>query len=252
LLLTLVAFSVFYARDLADRLFSSEEVIAYQELVKRESQIGPDPLPSSCAGMAKQWQGYVDRFPGSRLVEAAIEKQKSWQASEAAEIRRGFVITLLKAEIQPRSGERGSSAGESWDGGIFEADLLPDVYAQLVMDGTVVSETPVVMNSLHPEWAVKSRKIQASDEKTVKLVLVERDQFGAVALSLLPMLGTGCTSAVGTLAGIKKLSDASADRSNDDLVGEWEGSIRQLLTHELLEFGDCRALVVKVERPERN
>jgi len=66
------------------------------------------------------------------------------------------------------------------------------------------------------------------------------------------MLGTGCTSAVGTLAGIKKLSDASADRSNDDLVGEWEGSIRQLLTHELLEFGDCRALVVKVERPERN
>jgi hypothetical protein len=233
------------AKFSADLRSLREDSAEYESDLKKEVDESKSQLPSDCRRMVKMWQDYLDRFPNSRNADAARQKKSRWDAKLKEETERGFHIILEEAEVEKVKGaSHGLMAGHPWDPQFFEANLPPDPYAVLLVNGQPVGYSLPARDTYHSVWHKESDALHVSDEQEVSILVRDRDVAEKAAVLL---LGKNLFSFSGVAA-----ATAAIKQDNDDDICRWNGTIHDLIEkgeNGLNHVGDCIRLRVKVTRP---
>jgi hypothetical protein len=222
-----------------------EEYFEYQRVKILQLAESDPQLPSDCAKMVKLWDGYIARFPNSVFTGLARESKRRWESRQQEEMKRGFYIIFDEGEVNRVKGSsHGLMAGHSWDPQFFEAQAAPDPYVVIELGKNVKDYCPVVKDSFHPVWHRKVDVMGVSDEEELTITMRERD---VAEKSIILLLGPSLFTFNGIAAATNVLK-----QDNDDNIGRWSGSIRELLEASKngpIQMGDSGRLRIKVIRP---
>ncbi|MDB4932052.1 MAG: hypothetical protein JWM10_4536 [Myxococcaceae bacterium] len=113
------------------------------------------PLLVGCGAVFPRYTTATRAVPAELVSERSI-------APPPDDVR---TVTVLSAELPPSRTD-----GQPWD-----SDGEPDLYAVILRDGVEVFRTPVVTNSLHPEWTNAEVTLRVRPDSVLRFELWDDD-----------------------------------------------------------------------------